>query len=215
MNGSIDLIDEFAKTFNADNLILSLPTMFLVPFHERNTKLKLAAQDCSIFQNFGAHTGEVSARMLQESGIEYVILGHSERRSTSNLDSVTNVLRKLSNSIESGLVSILCIDENFDRLIDENTANLLRNNLGKVILAYEPVSAIGTGIVPKISDIRRTVSQIKEKHNGIVTLYGGSVNLNNAQEIMSVSEIDGVLVGGASLKTAELSSIISASSPIT
>jgi triosephosphate isomerase len=213
MNGSIDLIDEFAKTFNAENLILGLPTIFLLPFRKRNAKLKLAAQDCSMFRNFGAHTGEVSARMLQEIGIEYVILGHSERRSISDFDSVENILQKLSHAIESGLVSILCIDENFCRLIDENTANLIRNNHGKVILAYEPISAIGTGIIPKISDIRETVSKIKEMYDGIATLYGGSVNSSNAYEILSISEIDGVLVGGASLKISEVTSILSASSP--
>ncbi|MDR1289129.1 MAG: triose-phosphate isomerase [Holosporales bacterium] len=213
MNGSIDLVDEFAKTFTADNLILGLPTIFLSPFRNRNSILKLAAQDCSMFQGFGAHTGEISARMLRESGIEYVILGHSERRSISNLDSTENILQKLSNAMDAGLSSILCIDENFDQLIDEKTTDLLRNSLGKVILAFEPVSAIGTGIVPNLSDIRETVSKIKEKCDGINTLYGGSVNSINAREIMDIPEIDGVLVGGASLKIPELTAILQASSP--
>ncbi|MDR1034850.1 MAG: triose-phosphate isomerase [Holosporales bacterium] len=209
MNGSVDLAEEFAKTFSVSNLILGLPTIFLLPCHNRNTKLKLAAQDCSIFPGFGAHTGEISAQMLREAGIEYVILGHSERRSTSNLDSVENVLQKLSHAIDVGLVSILCIDENFNRLIDKNTSDLIKNNQGKVILAYEPISAIGTGIVPKTSAIIEIVSQIKKEYEGIATLYGGSVNSDNASEIMSISEIDGILVGGASLKISEISALLS------
>jgi triosephosphate isomerase len=209
MNGTTDLVDEFSRMMEADNLVLGLPYIFLSSFRSKTGKIKLAAQDCSIFSEYGSYTGEVSAKMLRSIGVEYVILGHSERRALSLLDSAKNVYRKLSNAIEAGLIAILCIDESYDQLIDKNTAKLIEENDEKVILAYEPLSAIGTGVVPDILEIAEQIVDIKERYHGVTTLYGGSVNSKNASEILSIEGIDGVLIGGASLKAAEMNTILS------
>jgi triosephosphate isomerase len=208
MNGSLELVNEFAEALFADNCVLGLPYIFLSHFRTRNKKLKLAAQDCSIYAKFGAFTGEISATMLKELGVNFVILGHSERRSLSPIDSVDNVSRKLRNAITAGLQVILCIDDNYEQLIDLCTNELIINNAKQVILAYEPLSAIGTGIVPTTSYIETNVSQIKNEYPRTDVLYGGSVNSKNIELILNIPVVDGVLIGGASLKIEEMLHIV-------
>ncbi len=211
MNGTRPLVDAFLDSINEDNVVIGFPTLFIYYAHFKNKKLKIAAQDCSVNNDFGAHTGEVSAKMLFESGCEYVILGHSERRSSSQSDSVENVFKKLQNVINNGMTAILCVDENYDKLINEETCNFLKNNLEKIIIAYEPLSAIGTGVTPSISEISCALKSIKDKYFNIKTLYGGSVNPKNSNDILSIDEVDGVLIGGVSLKLNELKEIAKAS----
>ncbi|MDR1233632.1 MAG: triose-phosphate isomerase [Holosporales bacterium] len=209
MNGSYELVEGFANAINTvNNLVVCLPSIFISNFRSRNKDIKLGAQDCSVFEGFGAHTGEISARMLREVGVEYVILGHSERRAISSLDSTQNILRKLRNVLDAGLIPILCVSERYDDLIDSDTEDVLAQQKNRIIVAYEPVSAIGTGKTPTIQEIIRSISEIKRSYNDIRVLYGGSVNQNNAAEILGIDALDGVLVGNASLKLNSLMEIL-------
>ncbi len=206
MNGSIKLVDEFILRINKQ-AILALPSIFISYVHFKNPELRIAAQDCSIFDGFGAHTGEISAQMLADAGCEYVIIGHSERRKTSNFDAMPNILKKLHNVVECGMTVVLCVDEGYAELIDKSIADILKNHPDKVVIAYEPISAIGTGKVPSLTDISNVLSNIKKNYFGIRTLYGGSVNSDNIKDILSIASVDGVLIGGASLKVEELNKI--------
>ena len=208
MNGNISLVDAFTDSIHHENVVIGLPSIFIAYTHLKNMKLKIAGQDCSIYKENGAHTGEISANMLKESGAEYVIIGHSERRATSAFDSIPNILKKLNNAIDSGLIPVLCVDENYETLLDDETKKILKENKDNVILAYEPLSAIGTGIVPTCEEIQNVIATIKEKFFGIKTLYGGSVNSKNSKDILDIESLDGVLIGGASLKLSELKEII-------
>jgi triosephosphate isomerase len=113
MNGSTELVDEFTSLFDKKNIILGLPNILIAYARFKSKYLQIAAQDCSIFSGFGAHTGEVSCQMLVATGVKYVILGHSERRLFSKLDSIDNVFQKLSNTIEADMTAILCVDEGY------------------------------------------------------------------------------------------------------
>ncbi len=206
MNGSIKLVDEFILKINKQ-AILALPSIFISYVHFKNPELRIAAQDCSIFDGFGAHTGEISAQMLADAGCKYVIIGHSERRKTSNSDAISNILKKLQNVVNCGMTAILCVDERYAELIDEPTSDILKNHLDKVVIAYEPISAIGTGKVSSLKDISNVLADIKNSYFGVKTLYGGSVNANNVKDILSIASVDGVLIGGASLKLEELNKI--------
>jgi len=206
MNGNLSLVDEFSQTLDA-RVILGIPSVFIAYAHLKNPTMQLAAQDCSVYADFGAHTGEISAEMLSQVGCKYVIIGHSERRQTSNFDNQQNVFAKLQNVVKAGMTAIICIDESYPALVDNQTKEFLKTNLDKVCIAYEPLSAIGTGKVPSLKDISETLSKIKNTYFGMKTLYGGSVNVSNAKEILSVELVDGVLIGGASLKLSELNEI--------
>ena len=206
MNGNLPMVDEFAQNLDA-RVILGIPSVFIAYAHLKNPTLQIAAQDCSIYSNFGAHTGEISAKMLSELGCQYVIVGHSERRQTSNFDTQDNICAKLQNITECGMKAILCVDEKYPELVDNQTKAFLKANLSRVCIAYEPLSAIGTGKVPSLTDISETLAKIKDAYFGVQTLYGGSVNLSNAKEILDIELVDGVLIGGASLKLNELNEI--------
>ena len=206
MNGNLSLVDEFAQNLD-ECVILGIPSVFIAYANLKNPSLQIAAQDCSIYPDFGAHTGEVSAKMLAELGCKYVIVGHSERRRTSNFDTPQNVFAKLKNLVTCGMKAILCVDESYHELLDMQTKEILKANSNQIFLAYEPLSAIGTGKVPSLTDISETLSKIKDAYFGVQTLYGGSVNLSNAKEILSIDVVDGVLIGGASLKLDELNEI--------
>lgn len=206
MNGTLELVDEFLEGLN-NNVIVGLPIIFIAYAKSKNPNFQIAAQDCSIFNDFGAHTGEVSAKMLSESGCKYVIIGHSERRKTFDSDSISNILKKLQNAVLNGMTAILCVDEKYDELLASQTVEFLKNHKSQVVLAYEPLSAIGTGIVPSISEISDVLKNLKSKYFGIRTIYGGSVNSKNAKEILDIDSVDGVLIGGASLKLDEINAI--------
>jgi triosephosphate isomerase len=169
----------------------------------------LGGQNCHALEK-GACTGDVSAEMLKDAGCAYVIVGHSERRAAcGETDAVVNA--KVAAAWRAGLVAILCVGETrAEREAGREVAVVacqLAGSIphgatsGNLVIAYEPVWAIGTGLTPTIADITAVHQVIRAAiPNGVRILYGGSVNPANAREILSLAEVDGALVGGASLK---------------
>ncbi len=212
---------------NTDVLVCpSFVSLGIVNKTIKDTGIKLGAQDI-YYEDDGAFTGEVSANMLKSVGCEFVIAGHSERRKyIHETNKIIN--RKVRKAIEFGLKPILCVgesleereDEIFEGVVEkqviEGLAEISRDNMKDLVIAYEPVWAIGTGLnaTPKqVSDmhmyIGKVVSKIydPETSDNLRILYGGSVNGKNAKEILSACGVDGALIGGASLKADEFAEI--------
>lgn len=172
-------------------------------------------------QEMGAYTGEVSAKQLKSLGIKYAIVGHSERRNILN-ESLETIHKKVNMCLENDIIPILCIGEKKEEinqkeeiLIEElkSAFDNLNYDREKIIIAYEPIWSIGTGLVPTIEEIDETLSWIKsyiKEHYQVEckTLYGGSVNEVNIYNLKEVQSIDGYLIGGTSLKLNSLKRII-------
>ncbi|GAA3873705.1 triose-phosphate isomerase [Celeribacter arenosi] len=190
------------------------------------TKVSVGGQDCHM-NTSGAHTGDVSAQMLVDAGADYVILGHSERRADhGETDAI--VAAKTVAALEAGLTAIVCVGETLAQREAGETLDVIRAqlagslpdgiDLSRLVVAYEPVWAIGTGKVPTLEqigevhdDMRATLTaRFGGGADTVPLLYGGSVKPSNAAEIFATSNVDGALVGGASLKAADFSGIVSA-----
>lgn len=178
--------------------------------------LKVLAQDVSKHES-GAFTGEISALQISEIGISGSIIGHSERRKNF-AESDTDVLEKIKQLITRNLVSVICIGENLETREQGKTLEFLQSQIeksnlqefdGKIVIAYEPVWAIGTGKVATVEQISEVASFIHKLLPKSKILYGGSVTAANAKDIAEIPNIKGALVGGASLKIDEFKQIIS------
>jgi len=184
--------------------------------------IKLGGQDCSA-HNKGAFTGDISAKMLKDSGAWYVILGHSERRRHHN-EPDQLIAQKTSAAIKHNLTPIICVGESklqresgeFNNFIINQLQNSLPKDLqiAKLIVAYEPLWSIGSGLTPTIHQIEEVAMMIKKELNKnkniaeFKIVYGGSVNQDNAEDILHSKNIGGLLVGGASLLVKDFSDII-------
>ncbi len=192
----------------------------------KGSELHLGAQNMH-FEDAGAFTGEANAASLKELGVEYVILGHSERRQYfAETDETVN--RKVHKALEQGLKPIVCIGERLDEKQRGITAEVVclqtkaalsgvpASQIDEVVLAYEPVWAIGTGLTATAPDanatIRRIRAAVREMYGDaaerVRILYGGSMNEKNAAELMAQSDIDGGLIGGASLSAEKFEKVI-------
>ena len=187
------------------------------------TPLRIGGQNCHRSEH-GAHTGDISPLMLRDAGASYVILGHSERRADHNETNVA-VRGKARTAIGAGLKAIICVGESKDDRDVGRALSIVQRQLAgsiptdcdaeQLVLAYEPVWAIGTGVTPTATDIadmhefiRREVTKLLPRGGATIRLlYGGSVKPSNAGDLMAVSEVNGALVGGASLKAADFMSI--------
>ncbi len=200
--------------------------------HEIGALLKggaiaLGAQDCHALKS-GAHTGDISAMMLKDQGCTYVIVGHSERRADHG-ESDETVRAKASAVLEVGMAVIICIGEteaerDSGRAVEVVSGQLSGSlpegaNAENTIIAYEPVWAIGTGRTPSVTQVAEIHTAIRAElgkkianFDNLRILYGGSVKPENAAELMAVDNVDGALVGGASLKAADFWAIITACS---
>lgn len=197
----------------------------------KGTNIKVGAQNCH-FEAKGAFTGEISADMLNEMGVEYVVIGHSERRQYFGETDVT-VNKRLKAVIASGMTAILCVGEMLEQREQGITAELValqtkvalngvsKEDLSKVIIAYEPVWAIGTGKTATADQanevcalIRSTIGELygKDAADAMTIQYGGSMNAGNAAELLSKPDVDGGLIGGASLKAPDFTVIVKAAS---
>jgi triosephosphate isomerase (TIM) len=187
------------------------------------TKVGVGGQDCHA-EASGAFTGDISAEMLKDAGATYVILGHSERRAGHH-ETNEQVRAKAKAALRAGLMAIICVGETRAErdaggalaIVGKQLASSIPDNspLGRIVIAYEPVWAIGTGFTPTPQDIAEMHGFIRERMNqhlpgqgaNLRILYGGSVNPANAAELLSVEDVDGALVGGASLSCAEFMAI--------
>jgi triosephosphate isomerase len=192
----------------------------------RGTRLMVGGQDCHTGRS-GAHTGDVSAEMLADAGARAVILGHSERR-TDHGESSALVAKKVQAAHAAGLTAIVCIGETAGERQVGLTLDVVRRQLAQslpegvtganTVIAYEPVWAIGTGLTPTTSDVAEVHAAIRAAltarlgagASAMRLLYGGSVKPSNARELMGVANVDGALVGGASLEAADFLGIIAA-----
>lgn len=183
-------------------------------------------QDCHM-NGKGAHTGDTSATMLKDAGASHVILGHSERRADHGETDAT-VCAKSEAALAGGLIAVICIGETLEERESGATLGVVETQLGgsvpagataaNTVIAYEPVWAIGTGKIPTLEQIAEVHAHIRsllvarfgDEGQGMRVLYGGSVKPTNAAEIFAVQDVDGALVGGASLKAADFGPIISA-----
>ncbi len=191
------------------------------------TKIGLGAQNMS-WEEKGAFTGEISPDMLLSEGVEYVIIGHSERRAIfKETDDMIN--KKVVKALEKGLIPILCVGETLEEREEHKAKEVTEHQLKealkgvsvkemeKIIVAYEPVWAIGTGKTASPEDanemavfIRETLKELygEETSEEVIIQYGGSVKPGNVEEIMNQSDVDGALVGGASLKVEDFEKIV-------
>ena len=230
-NEAIQFIEELAPLVkNTENeVILCVPytDLFYALLTAQNTNIKIGAQNMHFAEN-GAYTGEVSGKMLKSINVEYVIIGHSERRQYFNETDET-VNKKVKAAFENGLKPIVCVGETLEQResgkVEEIITNqtklaldgLTNEQVENTIIAYEPIWAIGTGKTATKEDANDAVKAIRKKiaeiygqnvADGVIIQYGGSVKSSNAKELFSMSDIDGALVGGASLKADEFSKIV-------
>ncbi|MBM3619262.1 MAG: triose-phosphate isomerase [Alphaproteobacteria bacterium] len=183
----------------------------------------VGGQDCHANPS-GAHTGDISAEMLADVGARWVIVGHSERR-TDHSETDEQVRAKAAAGLRAGLTPIICVGETLAQRKAGETLDVLARQIAasvppgasNVVIAYEPVWAIGTGLTPTISEIDEAHRHLRARLGGAVPdaqavriLYGGSVKPSNAAEILGVADVDGALVGGASLKAADFLPIVAA-----
>ncbi len=233
MNGSLELAQAIAgalreqalKSQPKNEVVVCPPFPYLLYLrhHFVGTGLKVGGQNCHA-QESGAHTGDISAKMLADIGCSYVIVGHSERRN-GHQESDTLVCDKAEAAQQAGLTAIICVGENRPQREKGRTLEVLREQVThsvpktstaqNVVLAYEPLWAIGTGQSARAAELSPIYKFLRQLLRDQVTdgykirmLYGGSVTPENAQEFIAETLIDGVLVGGASLKVQDFLGII-------
>ena len=230
-NEAISFIEQITPLVKDTNneVILCVPytDLFYSLLTAQNTNIKIGAQNMH-WEEKGAYTGEISGQMLKSIGVEYVIIGHSERRQYfAETDETVN--KKVKSALANELKPIICVGETLEQreqgkaeeVITTQTVIALeeinKEQMANIVLAYEPIWAIGTGKTATSEDannsikwVRNKVEELygKEVADQVIILYGGSVKAENAKELFSTTDIDGGLVGGASLKVDEFSKIV-------
>ena len=230
-NEAIEYIEKLSKLVKDTNneVVLCVPyvDLFYALLTAQNTNIKIGAQNMH-FEEKGAYTGEVSGPMLKSIGVEYVIIGHSERRQYfAETDETVN--KKVKAAHKYGLKPIVCVGETLEQKEAGETTNVIttqtrlaleglsKEQVEGTIIAYEPIWAIGTGKTATSEDANNSIKEIRKeiaKNYGqevadrVIIQYGGSVKSGNAKELFTTSDIDGGLVGGASLKADEFAKIV-------
>ena len=225
----IDKINDFVrldKKHNQKYKVIIAPPFTLLQDYSKRYKYKkiiLSAQNCYHKNSFGAFTGNISPYMVKKIGINYIIIGHSESRADGDNDKI--IQEKIFLAIKNNLNIIYCIGENKKEKKDKKTLNVLKKqilssikknyNLKKIIFAYEPVWSIGSGKVPSINDLNKTINFmkkfVKRKYdikNEPKFLYGGSVDKKIISNFKSINKLDGFLIGGASKSSKKFIDII-------
>lgn len=222
----IEAIAAAAAAHSGVDVALGLPATLIGPAAAVVPGFAIGGQDCH-WQASGAHTGCVSVDMLKEAGAAFVIVGHSERR-TDNHETSAEVQKKAQAAMAGGLMAIICVGETeaqrdagaaISVVTDQVRASVPAQATGAIAaIAYEPVWAIGTGRTPSAADVAEMHAAIRAELQAILgakgahlrLLYGGSVKASNAAELLHLPNVDGALVGGASLKAADFVPIIEA-----
>ena len=233
MHGNNNFVSDYFEFFKknlknkCNNEIIIFPSYLHLDkaniFKKKYNSFKLGAQSCH-FNNKIAQTSSISADMLSDIGCDYVLVGHSEWRNNNDEKTISHILQ---NVLENNMVPIYCVGENLSEKENSKTESVIETQLkniidnsdlfnNKIVIAYEPVWAIGSGLTPEISVISFIHSYIKSKllqklpslqEKDIMVLYGGSVNLKNTKEILKTNNVDGVLIGGASINIEEFTNI--------
>ncbi len=217
MNGDKDFYSSVKEKLNSikvsDAEVILCPPFVYLPFLETNKNYKIGTQNITAKINKKS-TGEISPTMLKEFGVDYVIIGHSERR--VDYDTEDLIANKVAIAVENGLIPIICVGEKNKGDDISFIPNQIKSALSKVssdqlIIAYEPIWAIGTGIIPTNEDVNEAVKLIKQTMDelkiAVQILYGGSVNGNNYKELLK-SNVDGFLCGTVTLNTDEFIDLI-------
>ena len=217
-NEAIEFIDKLTPLVKdtENEVILCVPytDLFYALLTAQNTNIKIGAQNMH-FEESGAYTGEVSGKMLKSIGVEYVIIGHSERRQYFNETDET-VNKKIKAAFANDLKPIVCVGETLEQT-ELALEGLTEEQVQNTIIAYEPIWAIGTGKTATSEQANDAIKSIRDKicqiygqnvANRVIIQYGGSVKSSNAKELFEMSDIDGGLVGGASLKSDEFAKIV-------
>ncbi len=218
---SLHKVVNFLRKFKKKKLIKIIycpPSTLIRPMSKKlkNSSIDVGAQNCHENENFGAYTGFINSKMLKNVGAKYVIIGHSENRHLGETNKLINL--KIKSALKSGLKVILCIGETLKEKRKKITKQVLNKqikiglngikNKEKIIIAYEPVWSIGTGLIPQSTELFETVSFIKKKIKNYKVLYGGSVNPQNIVLLKSINIIDGFLIGSASQDSKKFIDII-------
>lgn len=237
MNGSLIDNEKLLKTITTSlvfsekvDVVICPPFVYMAQVSQQlsQSKIKLGAQNVSAFE-YGAYTGEVSVTMLNELGCSYILLGHSERRSLYH-ESDAQVADKFAAAVEAKIIPVLCVGETLTQRQNDETFLVITQQIKMVIeqvgiqafnqavIAYEPVWAIGTGETASPEQVQTVHSQIRDQlaiydviiANNIAIIYGGSVNEKNAKALFEQPDVDGALVGGASLNATSFINIYQA-----
>jgi triosephosphate isomerase len=225
---TLDKVIKFSKSkeIKGGRLIYCPPYTLISSFSKKfkNCQIGIGGQNCHESENYGAYTGSINSRMLKEIGANYVIIGHSENRSEGEDDILIN--KKIKIALKNKLNVIFCIGETLQQRKNKKTHITLTNQIKtglkdikefkNIFIAYEPVWSIGTGIIPEIELLKKIMKFIKEcmnkknksKNKKVKFLYGGSVNPNNIKSLSEINDIDGFLIGGASLSTKKFIDIV-------
>ena len=213
-----------SKKYRNHKIIYCPPYTLLKTFYNKikNSNLSIGAQNCYQNSDYGAFTGSVNAKLIKSTGAKYIIIGHSENRNNGETDLIIN--KKIHSALKENLKVIFCIGEKLSEKKKNKTYKVLSKQLNvglkgirkfkNIIFAYEPVWSIGTGIIPKntelsknINNIRKILTKFKISRSAKI-LYGGSVNQKNAKQIVKIKDINGFLIGGASLNAKKFVDII-------
>ena len=208
---SLNKVDHFLKRFKKNRfvkIIICPPSTLINPMHKKfkKTLIRIGAQNCHENENYGAFTGSINSRMLKNAGAKFVIIGHSENRRSGETNKLINL--KIKSALKSRLKIIFCIGETIHEKRKKITKKVLikQIELGlsgiktkkDIIIAYEPVWSIGTGVIPRERDLEASIEFIKKRFKKNKVLYGGSVNPKNILKLKSINNIDGFLIGAAS-----------------
>ncbi len=208
---SLHKVMKFFKKFKPNKslkIIYCPPSTLIRPMSKKlkNSKIQVGAQNCHENESYGPFTGSINCKMLKNVGAKYIIIGHSENRQAGEDNKLINL--KIKSALRLGLKVIFCIGETLLEKRKKITKKILNKqiklglstikNKKNIIIAYEPVWSIGTGLIPKSKELLDTIDFIKKKNRNSKVVYGGSVNPKNIYELKSINNLDGYLIGGAS-----------------
>ena len=212
------------KKYKKYKIIYCPPYTLLNNFYKkvRNSRISIGAQNCESNYEYGPFTGSINSKLIKSTGAKYIIIGHSENRSNGETDFIIN--KKIKSTLRDNLKVIFCIGETLSEKKRKKTYNVLKKQINNglknikkfdnIIIAYEPIWSIGTGMVPKNFELSKNINNIKKilikikKSINIKVLYGGSVNPENIKKLAQIKELNGFLVGGSSLNAKKFIDII-------